>query len=687
MRASLVLATFSLWITYAAAAAPVATTQQDIDKLFAAWNQKGTPGAVLAVVRDGKVIHRGAYGMADIERAMANRAATNFHVASVSKQFTAFAVHLLAKEGKLSLDDDVRKHLPELHDFGQVITIRHLIHHTSGLRDQWSLLALAGWRLQDVITEDDVMGLVRRQRQLNFVPGKEHVYSNTGYTLLGMIVKRVSGKSLPAFTKERMFDPLGMKRTHFQDNYQTLVNGRANSYDKAGSGYQYVALSYSNVGATSLFTTVDDLVRWDQNFYDGKVGGKDMLAEWQTRGRLLNGRELDYAGGLQISTYRGADVVGHGGGDAGFRSYFLRFPKQRTSIVLLSNAGDLDPGKLAHKVADVVLGNQLDPVPAAAPVKEEKGPVEIKLDPAKLDAFVGDYALAPDFVLSFTKEQGQLMTQATGQGKLPVFASGERTFFLKVVDAQFVFDAPGPDGVVGGGTLHQNGRKQPAKRVTMAALSAPELAAREGLFHSEELNVLYTVSQSKGKLVLHHPRGELSLSQTNSTTFHATFPIGKVEYDCATPASCNSFTVSNGRVRNLLFSKVTIKQTAPSGPLSGVAQPASKVSPFASGPVYLRGSMNKWDIVNQLQPAGGKTLSASVMIDAGVHEFKVGSHDFTQVDFGGMPGAAAMTVGQPLKMEATGANLKLNVPARAEYVFALDVSNPAVPVLTVTDKR
>ena len=449
MKHLLALAILSLsLVSGAAIGAPAAVRQQAIDKLFAAWANKETPGAVLAVVRDGEVIHRRAYGMADIERAAPNQASTSFHVASVSKQFTAFAVHLLAQNGKLSLDDDVRKYLPELHDFGHFITIGHLIHHTSGLRDQWSLLALAGWRLQDVITEEDVMGLVRCQRQLNFAPGKEYVYCNTGYTLLGIIVKRVTGKSLAQFTKERMFAPRGMTHTHFHENDQALVNGRANSYANTGAGYHYVALSYSNVGATSLHTTVDDLARWDQNFYDGKVGGKDMLVRWQTRGRLASGREIDYAGGLEVDQYRGADIIEHGGADAGFRSYFLRFPQRRTTIVLLANAGDLNAGRLARQVADIVLDKELDPQPVVTDVRPEVR--EIKLDPARLDAFVGSYALRPDLVIRFAREHDQLMAQATGQPKFAMFASGERTFFLKAVEAQFVFDAPGPDGTSAG---------------------------------------------------------------------------------------------------------------------------------------------------------------------------------------------------------------------------------------------
>ncbi len=527
-----------------------------IDALFAAWNKPTSPGAALAVIKDGKIVRSAGYGMADIERAAPIQPSTPFHVASVSKQFTAFAIHLLAQDGKLGLDDDIRRHLPEMHDFGTPITIRQLIHHTSGLRDQWALLGLAGWRLDDVITEADVMRLVTAQKTLNFAPGTEHLYCNTGYTLLGVIVKRVSGKSLPAFAKERIFEPLGMKNTHFHDNYQALVNGRASSYQTGpGGGFQYVALSYSNVGATSLFTTAEDLALWDQNFYDGKVGGKAVLAQMQTKGKLASGREIDYAGGLSMGRYRGAETVEHGGADAGFRSNIVRFPAQRLSVVILSNAGDINAGRLSRRVADAYLDGTVEPLPASDTPKIH---TEIPLDPARLDALVGDYALNPSFVISFTKENGKLMTQATGQPKFPVFPSGERTFFLKVVDAQFTFDAPSEGGVVMGGTLHQNGRNQPARRVQKVVLNDAELDARTGMYFSEELNVLYKVTKKDGALVLHHPRADMPLSTTSATAFQADYPVGKVEFTCPAGRGCSSFSVNNGRVRNLVFTKVAV---------------------------------------------------------------------------------------------------------------------------------
>ncbi len=530
-------------------------TLRKVDELSAPWNKPDTPGYALAIIRNGKIIYRHGYGLADLEHQVAISPSTVFHVASMSKQFTAFAIHLLAQEGKLSLDDDIRKYLPELNDFGKTITIRHLLHHTSGLRDQWSLLVLAGWRLDDVITEDDILNLVWRQKSLNFMPGDEFLYSNTGYTLLGVIVKRVSGQSLSAFTKERIFDPLGMRHTQFHDDYGALVPGRAYSYIKQDDDkYRYVALSYSNVGATSLFTSVEDLARWDQNFYDARVGGKELIARMQEPGTLNGNMEISYASGLDVSRYRGLRAVEHSGGDAGYRTDMLRFPDQRFSVVILSNAGDADPTLLAHKVADIFLEKLLKPASVGAQKTRAKKPTAIKIDPTTLDALVGEYELRPGLTVTYTREHDQLMAQTSGEGKLALYPTGERIFTYQRVDASITFQEPDPDGVVTAAVHHQNGQDFRIKRVKRVPLSAAELKEREGEFYSDELHVLYTIAAKDGALVLHHPRGEFELQRgVDTNSFAAEFPIGSLHYSCSPGKGCDGFSITNGRVRNLRF--------------------------------------------------------------------------------------------------------------------------------------
>ena len=246
---------------------PKALTPGDqVDEVFAPWDNKDSPGAAVAVVQNGTIVYKKGYGMANLEYDIPNSPSTVFHIASVSKQFTAFSILLLEKAGKLSLDDDIRKYIPEVPDFGKTITLRHLATHTSGMRDQWNLLAMAGWRLDDVITKEQVLKLVSKQKALNFNPGEEFVYCNTGFTLLAEVVARVSGQSFAEFTQANIFSPLKMKSTLFYDDHEKIVKNRAYSYHEA-NGYKKSVLSYANVGATSLFTTAEDLSLWALNFW------------------------------------------------------------------------------------------------------------------------------------------------------------------------------------------------------------------------------------------------------------------------------------------------------------------------------------------------------------------------------------------------------------------------------------
>jgi len=540
---------------------PRSSTAAAVDKVFAAWNKSTVPGCAVGALRDGQWLYSHGYGMADLEHGVPITPKTVFHIASVSKQFTAFAIYLLAQEGKLALDDDIRKYLPELHDFGKTITIRHLIHHTSGLRDQWVLLAMAGWRLEDVITESDILRLVWRQKELNFAPGDKELYSNTGYTLLGLIVKRVSGQSLREFAQKRIFKPLGMEHTHFHDEYGELVNARAYSYERQGeAAYRYIALSYSNVGATSLFTTVEDLALWDENFYTGRIGGKDLLAQMQIKGKLNDGREIGYASALVIGSYKGLKTVEHGGGDAGFRTDLLRFPDQHFSVITLCNAAESNPGGLARQVADIFLAANIVEIPSKPVVVPH--PAEITIDPQKFDAYAGHYELEGGPSVSFWREGSQFFGKAMGQPSAPVFPFSESGFFSKVVDAQVTFDRPDGSGKAQAFTLRLDGRDMRAKRIEPVQLTSEQLQAYAGTFYSDELNTLYVLTVRGGKLFLSYPRDEFEIMPRPGDAFLAPFPIENLEYTCVDAKRCNSFTLSSGRVQNLRFDRVELTPSA-----------------------------------------------------------------------------------------------------------------------------
>lgn len=534
--------------------------EAQVDALFAKWNRPDKPGSVVAVLRDGKMLLSKAYGMADLEHGVPLTTASRMTVGSNSKQFTAFSIHLLAQDGKLALDDDIRTYVPEVPDFGKKITIRHLLHHTSGLRDCFELMMLNGWRIDEVITEDDALTLIERQQALNFAPGQEHQYSNTNYMLLGLIVERVSGKLLADFARERIFEPLGMKHTQFLHGYGTLVPHRALSYVlSASGGYEYVAFGDSMDGAGGLVSTVGDLALWDRNFYDGRVGGKELMARMLATGVLNDGRPINYASGLIVGAHRGKPIVEHGGSGGGFRAQLLRFPEQRLSVVVLANSSDIGYDEMARSIADIYLapdrGSGLAAAPApATPPKVFK---EIPLSRAKLDALAGFYATSPESGIEFTQERGRLMAKATGWPRLPVYAASERVFFAKATNAQFTFDPPGPDGIVAGGVLHFNGADMPARRVERPLPPPAALKKFEGDFYSEELGTVYSVASRNGNLVLTYPRGSAVLDFNDKGEFATGFPFGAIKYQCRAEGDCASFTVTSGRVRDLKFARVS----------------------------------------------------------------------------------------------------------------------------------
>jgi CubicO group peptidase (beta-lactamase class C family) len=548
-----------LLTTSSLASATASSPEQRLKPLFANWSHPGTPGAVVEVIRDNKILLTRSYGAADLEHHIPVTASTAFTVGSMSKQFTAFSIHLLAQDGKLSLDDDIRTYVPEVPDFGTKITLRHLLHHTSGLRDYFGLMLLTGWRGDDVITQGDALTMVARQRALNFAPGQEYLYSNSGYMLLGLVVERVSGKPLAAFARERIFAPLGMRHTQFLHGYGTVVPGHARSYVRGASGgYDDVAVGDAADGAGGLVTTAGDLALWDQNFYDGRVGGKALLARMQETGVLNDGKPIEYASGLIVDAHRGRRVVLHGGTIGGFQSELLRFPDQHLSVIVLANTSDIDMYRTVRKIADIYL----EPGRNAPPDAPKKVFKEVQLDPSHLRALAGYYALSPHYGIDFTEEHGQLMAKATDGAKLPVFAYGERNFFAKVLDAQFTFDAPGPDGVVSGGVLHRDGQDIPARRIVRPVLSAAALRKFEGDFYSDELRVLYSVKAEGGGLVLTWPRGAMALDVNEESGTAAGFPLSAIRYECPAPDACTGFTVDTGRVRNLQFMRVALKPTS-----------------------------------------------------------------------------------------------------------------------------
>lgn len=364
----------------------------EVDAVFSQWDRPGSPGAAVVVVRDGEILYAAGYGTADLDHSLPITPETVFDIASVSKQFTSFAIALLAEEGVLSLDDPIRKWVPELPaEVYDGVTLRHLVHHTGGVRDWVELLWLAGWRFDDVISMPDILELARRQQALNFPPGSQERYSNTGYNLLAVTVGRATGGTFREFMRERIFEPLGMHDTHIHDDHNEIVPDRARSYEpRDGGGWKLLIDNTMGVGSSSVFTTVQDLAKWIRNLEEGTVGGSAVLRQIREPFVLTAGDTIDYAFGLSHGDYRGLPTFGHGGSWRGYRTNLVTFPEHGLGIAVLGNSTAFDAGGSARRVAEVYLGHVMDPAPGER--RDRPSPPATALLPAsRLADYTGRY--------------------------------------------------------------------------------------------------------------------------------------------------------------------------------------------------------------------------------------------------------------------------------------------------------
>ena len=394
VRNGMAAAFILLWIRPAAGTDERA---EAVDAVFSAWDRDHTPGAVVAVVEDGDIVYEQAFGMADLERAVPLTTESVFDIASISKQFVAASILLLEERGELALKDDIRAHLPGFPDYGERITVQHLIHHTSGIRDYMDLMEMAGMEWENTYPQSEIVDLVARQRGLTHSPGEEFLYTNSGYLLLAEIIHKVSGQRLGEFTEHYIFRPLDMKVSHFYEDATRIVENRALSYSQqASGGFRSVPYIFDVVGDTGLLTSIRDLLRWDRNFYDNVLGdhGPELIERMHARGRLDNGDAIDYAFGLEIGMYRGSRVARHSGGAAGYSTELMRFPDHRFTVMVLSNLAQFSPTELAYQVADVYLA---DAFTAPKPVSIESDsdrPTESvlpEIDVEDAHAYAGHY--------------------------------------------------------------------------------------------------------------------------------------------------------------------------------------------------------------------------------------------------------------------------------------------------------
>lgn len=467
-----------------------------VDALFNTYNAS-TPGCALGVYRDGAISYARGYGMADLERRVPITADSLFDVGSISKQFAAASIVLLAERKRLSLTDDVRTYIPELPNYGAPITLNELMWHTSGLRDYTDLLDLAGYGLAQVTTDEQALATIARQRALEFAPGTQYEYSNTNYFLLSVIVKRVTGQTLAQFAAANIFRPLGMTHTVYRDKYDMLIPNRAMGYAPLGDGHFRNSMSnWEQTGDGGVQLSVDDALKWDENFYHPRVGGRALIAQLQTPGHLSNGRRLQYARGLFIETYRGLPLITHDGAWIGYRGAFDRYPSVHTSVVVLCNSDAAQPGELARKVADIVLARHLAPLRKTARAAAKAVAPQL---------IAGQYfdAQNADVVRVAAGKSGAVID--AGGASYPLEPAGGTSFRIGSTTLRFIV----PRGATHAASVSvqsADGSTRLAQRFAPAVPSLAQLRSEAGIYRSDELGVTWQLGVAGHTLALEPAR-------------------------------------------------------------------------------------------------------------------------------------------------------------------------------------
>lgn len=526
-----------LLIATANAATAVGDVDRErIDAVFAEWDSTASPGCSVAAAQDGALLYSRGYGMASLEYGAPNRAATRFHVASVSKQFTAAAIVLLAMDGRISLDDPVRKYVPELADFGVPITIRNLAHHSSGLRDHWSILDLSGWRYsQDRITDDDILSVLVRQKRLEFQPGTEHRYSNTNYFLLAQIVERVSGMSLREFTAQRIFEPLGMHDTFFRDDFTEVERNFAYGYGREKGAFRTSVTNFDTVGATSLITTAEDLMLWADNFRSARVGGQAFVRQMLEPETLKDGSRNSYAFGIKHGSYRGLPTILHSGADAGYLSHLIIFPEQGFSVAVLCNINQARTFKLATQVAAIFIGQHMTPEQ-----EQPRAAKAVRLSQQQLHDRAGLYFDAQSDRAFEVQLHDGVLAVSEDDSSTPLVARDSRNFVLE--DSSRRIEFPAGKGPAPRLICHDDEKSEPTvySRVSLPPLDAAALGEYVGIYESDEIDAPFRVVLRGDELWLTSIKLRQSLRPVTRDVF-------------TSPWSTIRFQRDNGRVTGFAY--------------------------------------------------------------------------------------------------------------------------------------
>lgn len=532
---------------------PVAITPAGKVDQAAAQLYKDTPGAVVGVIKGGQIVFVTGYGAADLTYGMPFTAETPTNIGSSSKQFTGFAIALLASRGKLSLDDDVRKHIPELKDFGKKITLRNLLTHTTGYREFVNTLLIDGRQILegDYIAPDEALKVVNRQPTLQNEPGAEFNYNNSAFSLATMVIERVSGRPFAEFMREEVFLPLGMTKTWVRANPGQIIHGRSIGYIAGDFGFREVRDLHASAGAGGIYTTPGDVAKWLSNLKTGKLGGPAVIKELTTPFILNDGKSANYGYGVFIDTNRGLKRWQHGGNDIAHSSTFVYYPDLDAGYVVFSNYQGV-PGGIAGVVAEAFFGKQMT-APATTPTAATSG---VEVPAATLRRYAGKYEMTTlgGLILSVELQGGGLRLEIAGQPALQLRSTSMTAFEVVGAPARITFNTAA-DGSVQGITFHQGG-EHPGKPV--AEKSSVNLDSFAGRYFSEEMETFYDVAVESGQLVIRHRRfGPVKLTQTNGDNFSGALPVTQVTFRRDAEGNVTGFDAGNGRARGIIFKKVS----------------------------------------------------------------------------------------------------------------------------------
>jgi len=545
-----------IWITSVCSFGQI-NESQAIDSLFIDWNKPDVPGCALGIINDGKLIYSKGYGIGDLEHDIELTPTSVFYIGSVSKQFVTFSILLLEEQGKLSLDDRIQKFLPDFPEYQSPLTIRHFIHHTSGVRDFLALMYLKGRDYLDNTDVDEVYDLIKRQKELNFTPGDKYLYSNSCYFMLAMIVEKASGQSLRMFAQEHIFGPLGMKNSLFYDDNTDLIKNRVFSYMKSGEdGFDNLIMRFDLVGSGGVYTNVEDLLLWDQNFYNNKLGngGQEIIQKMHEEGLLNNGESCGYAFGLNNGTYKGLKTVSHGGSLAGYRAQLMRFPEEKFSVIVLANRGDANPTAKSFQVADIFLKDKFQNEAEEKTTAKVREKNTNKSKEFTLKQLTGNYEIQPGLVLEITNINDSLQVlQRWNKSSYRIISTVKNTYEIPNNSSiQFIFSDL-KDGFTQTLTVVQNGNKTACKRKDIIDFSTLSLEDYTGDFYCYELDATYLLYQEDGALKLkitNYDAQELEPYEIDTfTTENGLVHFQRVD------GLIMGFELDAGRVTNLKFEK------------------------------------------------------------------------------------------------------------------------------------